>query len=918
MLQELLNTSKLHAISVYVSPRESKMAKKLFLSVLCALPMLSQATSFDLPASVMSNLAPTQDTIRVTANTTIAKGASLTINAGKIVRVGGEYTITVKGALRLLGTQTDSVRIEALDPDWDLNRAWDGIHLLNGSNEMGTDSTILNYVSIREAGKSALVVESFDRVRVSHSCFHHNTNRRQSLNTRPGSAISVKNSSFLITHSKFDSNQDSTETARGGAIYWNDGVATIRNSVFHGNSATLGGAIYAEHMDSLVLEHSRFSNNAFNYGARGGSLHLDSSRAYIRNSSFEYGAATINSVSQVGAAIYDNGGVVFHMEQDTVTGFRGASKAGPVYVNADSIKVVNSVFYNNQINRTPADALSGGAISANGRAIVLSGILAYHNAADQGGFASVKATGHCQINHCTLVNNTVANYKLLHVPTGGKRPAVHGNLSWGAGGLDDYYGAFNVGSSNNGPYPMFVDSAAGDFRLSASSPYIDRGYALASDIPPVDLDGNPRSVHQSIDPGAYEYQGTRPAGFRGVFTRDTLIAKGNYTSTGLCPVVLDGVTMRVAAGTKLLFTDNCLDVYGSLRVEGTAADPVVFTSTSNPGWNGVRIHDRSWNQLTDTDSSALRHLNLENANSPAILQKSNAVASYSHVDFPGLDFQAEAYSRAYMDTCQFHETGASLVSNATLKGTGSSVIGPGTNATIQGQSGTSGGGAYLHGWLFENTPITISSGTNTFRNTIFKTSPITSSGSGTGALTLINSLVYGNVANTPAIQVGGNLRVYHSTIADNAYYGIKTGLTGSFTLRNSILWGNYGGSGSPQMDLGSLVTSTIANSIIQTGWIGTAIQDADPLFKDPASGDYSLSAPSPAINAGDSTEMVSIVGDLDLAGKTRFMDSAMDLGPYEFQAGSPVSNSYRRPSPYRQAIHLPPFDLLGRQRSLER
>lgn len=60
---------------------------------------------------------------------------------------------------------------------------------------------------------------------------------------------------------------------------------------------------------------------------------------------------------------------------------------------------------------------------------------------------------------------------------------------------------------------------------------------------------------------------------------------------------------------------------------------------------------------------------------------------------------------------------------------------------------------------------------------------------------------------------------------------------GHSTLRNSILWGNYGGSGIPQMDFGSSINSTVANSILQTGWIGTAIPDADPRFKDPASGD---------------------------------------------------------------------------------
>lgn len=53
--------------------------------------------------------------------------------------------------------------------------------------------------------------------------------------------------------------------------------------------------------------------------------------------------------------------------------------------------------------------------------------------------------------------------------------------------------------------PLFVNPAAGDFRLQANSPCINAGrdaYVLAK----TDLDGNPRIVGGRVDVGAYEFQ----------------------------------------------------------------------------------------------------------------------------------------------------------------------------------------------------------------------------------------------------------------------------------------------------------------------------------------------------------------------------------------------------------------------------
>ena len=136
---------------------------------------------------------------------------------------------------------------------------------------------------------------------------------------------------------------------------------------------------------------------------------------------------------------------------------------------------------------------------------------------------------------------------------------------------------------------------------------------------------------------------------------------------------------------------------------------------------------------------------------------------------------------------------------------------------------------------------------------------------------LVNCLVAGNQAS----NAGGGAyftTFYNCTVANNEA-DVAGGGTYGATIRNSIVWGNFAPTDA------NCSGGDIANSCTTPLPEGDGNIAADPLFANPARGNYRPGVGSPCINAGDN-EYVSD-NSVDLGGNPRIIGGIVDMGAYE-------------------------------------
>lgn len=229
-----------------------------------------------------------------------------------------------------------------------------------------------------------------------------------------------------------------------------------------------------------------------------------------------------------------------------------------------------------------------------------------------------------------------------------------------------------------------------------------------------------------------------------------------------------------------------------------------------------------------------------------------------------------------------------------------------TNNIISNNSAKTGGGIEC---FSSSNPLIIN---NTISYNSATSSVTAQGGGGINCYEASNPIIIGStISNNSAIQCGGGIKCFNSnpiitnsTISNNlALIGgaLYSSGTSNPTFHNCILWGNTANTSGAQVFLNTEDTDpdfyfcdiqdgTAAfglNGVFYTGIFENNI-DVDPLFVDPATGDWSLQTGSPCIDAGTPDTAGLKLPILDIADSARISGDSciIDIGAYEYQNGT--------------------------------
>lgn len=323
------------------------------------------------------------------------------------------------------------------------------------------------------------------------------------------------------------------------------------------------------------------------------------------------------------------------------------------------------------------------------------------------------------------------------------------------------------------------------------------------------------------------------AGVETTLAERILPTGGNYTT--ILSGDFNGDDVVTESGATLAFTGNAENAYHVVVASGTAADP--FTSaTVLDGFTVTGGHANAVNGVPDypvTGGTAITNGmagGIHNRYSSVVYSNLNITKNSSRLY--GGAYMGNAGTATFVNTQFTNNNGNSSAGGIYLV---AGISGTFTNVLF---AGNRGGGMTTYG------------GTFFFTNCTF-----TNNNSGLGAacyllqstVTFRNSVIKGNTPASSTMIIYN----YQSTV----------------NFRNSLVEGPTG-------------TTNVNNDNI--------LNTTDPMYNNPAAGDYTLNPDSPLINAGSNTyfatgqtpDLSAII--TDAAGNPRIQDVTIDIGAFEY------------------------------------
>ena len=204
----------------------------------------------------------------------------------------------------------------------------------------------------------------------------------------------------------------------GGAVYVENGVATLSGGTVQKTGANNGGAFYVTG-GTFNMTGGKISNSSAK--ETGGAICVVNGTANISN-------GTINNVTAPnGGAVAVNGGT-FEMTGGSVSGFNANTNGGAVYVMGGTAKVGGTITGSD----TVVEAQKGGAVYVGGGTFEMTGgSMTNCNASIMGGAVCVEKVGETA-GTATVSNGDISN---VHAPNGGAIAVSGGSFTMSGGNI---------------------------------------------------------------------------------------------------------------------------------------------------------------------------------------------------------------------------------------------------------------------------------------------------------------------------------------------------------------------------------------------------------------------------------------------------------------------------------------------------
>jgi len=778
-----------------------------------------------------------------------------------------------------------------------------------------------------------MLIEQSDSVHVEDCVFE--SNRGGALATFGVLNCTIIRSDFLSNTVGYWATNQAGSGGASMSVY-NADILTISDCSFRNNEyrprvnseESLGGAVYADLVDSAQIERCEFFANsarASNASSKGGAIAATRTEMTVVDCSFVGNSARCGDFgTSRGGAIYNSNTTQIHTSR-------------VVNCTFDS----NTCFTRNNINSTSG---AGVFLEDNSKMVIANSILRRNTLEDlntSNGTASNVNIGFGVGSTVTTISNQTAN------PPGYVRLPDDGGDGWGdlrnTGALDE---------SANDDY--------GDLRLTEGAGSVNAGNN-GQVISTMDIRGYPRQLAQGVDRGAYE------SGWGIHFVDASATGSGSGASWNNAATHPEdflqleiGGEMRIAEGTYALsLSDRSFNMHSELDILGgyppgggpTAdplAHPVIFLGdvAGDDQAGGINRGDNAEHVVSaiGVSEATLSGVTIIGGNAPVnggglLIEDSTDVVLFEVTveDCDAVE-RAAALFAVNSDFSVEHSTirnNRSAVANGAARIEGGSASFDHVEFSENSTPGSSGaltiaGGAIVTvvDSLFENNTSGMFVGailageTDTelyIENSVFTGNSAESvsavryanGASGVIAQSLFSNNTATNQGTVRVLNASSSLSIYQSTIANNtATVGTAAGAqsVGGATLiiEDTILHGNTSPGGTDIVSAQILGDFTGHHNLIQ-GWTGdanTAI-DADPAFMDSPNGDFSIGEGSGAIDAGEGSGWLAFVPvdpTLDLAEQPRFADDTgtpdtgvlhtgetgvIDIGAFEFQGTTP-------------------------------